>query len=63
MAGAHLKSDFNYNWEVAMRTGNTTPEWQEKRNRKPPSVCCFFGISIPDKLKKLRLVSHRTELC
>ncbi|KAJ7371324.1 hypothetical protein OS493_026970 [Desmophyllum pertusum] len=58
---AHLKSEFNYKWEIAMRSENTTPEWREKQKQKT-AASCFSGISIRDKLKQMTLVSNRSEL-
>ncbi|XP_078375851.1 uncharacterized protein LOC144659310 [Oculina patagonica] len=46
---AHLRSEMSYNQEIARRSGNTTPEWREKRKQESSSR----SFSVQDKLKKI----------
>lgn len=54
---AHLRSEMSYYQEIAMRGGNTTPEWREKRKQDTRSR----SFSIQDKLKKVKLVRSEAQ--
>lgn len=47
---AHLKSDFNYKWEITMHRANTTTDLLKKR--KPTS--CFPCLNILQRLRKTK---------
>ena len=51
---AHLKSDFNYKWEITMHRAKTTTDLLKKR--KPAS--CFPCLKILQRLRKTKLVSY-----